>query len=121
MDKQNLWHPFTQMKQWIDEPVTIIESGHGVTVTDVEGNIFLDGFSSYWCNIHGHGEKRLTAALSQQAGKISHSTFLGYSNTPAIELAEKLVEITPEGLSKVFYSDNGSTAKGAPPEAGFLL
>ena len=109
-DKKYVWHPFTQMSVWRDEPVTIIESGRGVVVRDVEGNEYIDSFSSYWCNVHGHGEKRLSSAMQRQASKISHSTFLGFSNEPAVELAEKLVEITPDNLTKVFYSDNGSTA-----------
>ena len=86
------------MSEWRNEPVTVIESGRGVVVWDVEGNEYIDGFSSYWCNIHGHGEKRLISALQRQASKIAHSTFLGFSNEPAVELAEKLVKITPDGL-----------------------
>ncbi len=109
-DKKYIWHPFTQMKQWRKDRVTVIESGHGVKVRDVTGDQFLDGFSSYWCNIHGHGEPRLIHAAHAQLGKIAHSTFLGLSNVPAIELAERLIEIAPEGMKKVFYSDNGSTA-----------
>jgi adenosylmethionine-8-amino-7-oxononanoate aminotransferase len=110
LDKQHIWHPFTQMQTWVDEPVTIFTDGTGVTLRDTFGEQYLDGFSSYWCNIHGHGEKRLSDTLIHQAGKIAHSTFLGFSNEPAIELADKLISIAPAGISKVFYSDNGSTA-----------
>jgi adenosylmethionine-8-amino-7-oxononanoate transaminase len=109
-DKKYIWHPFTQMKDWMNEPATVIESGHGVTLRDMDGNEYLDAFSSYWCNIHGHGEPRLARALTNQMGKIAHSTFLGYSNVPAVEFAEELINSAPEGLTRVFYSDDGSTA-----------
>ncbi len=109
-DKKYIWHPFTQMKDWIESHVTIIESGRGLTLKDVTGAEYLDGHSSYWCNVHGHSNHRLNNAVKKQLNKISHSTFLGLSNAPAVDLAEKLVEITPEGLCKVFYSDDGSTA-----------
>ncbi|MGK7344629.1 MAG: adenosylmethionine--8-amino-7-oxononanoate transaminase [Candidatus Nitrospinota bacterium M3_3B_026] len=109
-DKKYVWHPFTQMKEWMEEPIVVVESGDGITVRDVRGREFMDLFSSYWCNVHGHGDERLNAAIGAQLGKISHSTFLGLSNVPAVDLAEKLAEITPEGLDRVFYSDDGSTA-----------
>lgn len=109
-DKKYIWHPFTQMKDWMSEPATVIESGQGVTLRDVDGNEYLDAFSSYWCNIHGHGEPRLARALTRQMGKIAHSTFLGYSNVPAVEFAEELINSAPDGLTRVFYSDDGSTA-----------
>ncbi|MBF0290602.1 MAG: adenosylmethionine--8-amino-7-oxononanoate transaminase [Nitrospinae bacterium] len=109
-DKRYIWHPFTQMKDWLNEPATVIESGQGVTLRDMDGKEYLDAFSSYWCNIHGHGEPRLARALTRQMGKIAHSTFLGYSNIPAVEFAEELIQSTPDGLTRVFYSDDGSTA-----------
>lgn len=109
-DKKYIWHPFTQMKDWMSEPATVIESGQGVTLRDMGGAEYLDAFSSYWCNIHGHGEPRLVRALTKQMGKIAHSTFLGYSNVPAVEFAEELIKIAPDGLARVFYSDDGSTA-----------
>jgi adenosylmethionine-8-amino-7-oxononanoate transaminase/dethiobiotin synthase len=109
-DKKYLWHPFTQMKDWMSEPATVIQSAQGVTLRDMDGGEYLDAFSSYWCNIHGHGEPRLARALSNQMGKIAHSTFLGYSNVPAVEFAEELIAVAPDGLTRVFYSDDGSTA-----------
>jgi adenosylmethionine-8-amino-7-oxononanoate transaminase/dethiobiotin synthase len=109
-DKKYLWHPFTQMKDWMNEPATVIQSGQGVTLRDMDGAEYLDAFSSYWCNIHGHGEPRLARALTNQMGKIAHSTFLGYSNVPAVEFAEELIAVAPDGLTRVFYSDDGSTA-----------
>lgn len=109
-DKKFVWHPFTQMKDWMAEPLTVIESGRGVTLKDVKGREYLDGHSSYWCNVHGHCDAELNNAVKKQLDKVAHSTFLGMSNAPAVDLAEKLVEITPEGLDRVFYSDDGSTA-----------
>jgi adenosylmethionine-8-amino-7-oxononanoate aminotransferase len=109
-DKDCLWHPFTQMRDWLAEEPIIIERGEGVFLIDIDGNRYLDGIASMWTNVHGHNHPKLNAALKNQLEKIAHSTLLGYSNIPAIQLAQKLVEITPTGLNKVFYSDNGSTA-----------
>lgn len=109
-DKDYLWHPFTQMRDWLAEEPVIIQSGEGVYLIDVEGNRYIDGIASMWTNVHGHNHPDLNAALKTQLDQIAHSTLLGYSNIPAIKLAQKLVEITSKGLNKVFYSDNGSTA-----------
>ena len=109
-DKNYLWHPFTQMQDWLAEDPVIIERGEGVYLIDIDGNRYLDGIASMWTNIHGHNHPELNTALKTQSDTIAHSTLLGYSNIPAIKLARKLVEITPSGLNKVFYSDNGSTA-----------
>jgi adenosylmethionine-8-amino-7-oxononanoate aminotransferase len=109
-DKRYLWHPFTQMQDWLTEDVVIIERGEGCYLIDTAGNRYIDGTASMWTNIHGHNHPELNTALKAQLDKIAHTTLLGYSNIPAIQLAQKLVEITPAGLNKVFYSDNGSTA-----------
>jgi adenosylmethionine-8-amino-7-oxononanoate transaminase/dethiobiotin synthase len=109
-DKKYVWHPFTQMREWMDGDVTIIGSARGVTLRGVDGAQWLDGHSSYWCNVHGHGDPAMNRALRRQIGKVSHSTFLGLSHPPAAELAEKLITLAPKGLERVFYSDNGSTA-----------
>lgn len=109
-DIKYIWHPFTQMKDYeTDEPV-IIEKGKGVYLWDIKGNKYLDGISSWWVNTLGHSNPRLNKALSAQAEKIEHVLLAGFSHEPAIELAEKLVNLTPPPLTKVFYSDNGSTA-----------
>lgn len=105
-----IWHPFTQMKEWEKEIPTIIARGEGVYLIDVEGKRYLDGVSSLWVNLHGHRKKEIDEALIHQIKQISHSTLLGLSNLPAIELADRLLRIAPSGLTKVFYSDNGSTA-----------
>ena len=109
-DKRYLWHPFTQMQDWLTEEPVIIERGEGCSLIDTAGNRYIDGVASMWTNVHGHNHPELNTALKTQLDKIAHTTLLGYSNIPAIELAKKLVEITPVGLNKVFYSDNGSTA-----------
>ena len=109
-DHAYLWHPFTQMKEWEHEEPVIIERGHGPYLIDTEGRRYLDGTSSIWVNLHGHQHPALDEALRQQLEKIAHSTLLGLSNPPAIELARELVRIVPKGLTRVFYSDDGSTA-----------
>jgi adenosylmethionine-8-amino-7-oxononanoate transaminase len=110
IDQTVLWHPFTQMRDYGRIPPLIIEEGRGSYVKDINGRWYLDGISSLWVNVHGHRKREIDEAIIQQVRKISHSTLLGISNVPAIELAEQLVKIAPRGLSKVFYSDNGSTA-----------
>ncbi len=109
-DKKYLWHPFTQMRDWEAEEPLIIEKGRGNYLYDIEGKRYFDGVSSLWVNVHGHRRKEIDDAIIRQVKTISHSTFLGLSHPPGIELAERLVNIAPEGLKRVFYSDNGSTA-----------
>jgi adenosylmethionine---8-amino-7-oxononanoate aminotransferase len=109
-DRTYLWHPFTQMQEWEREEPIIIERGKGSYLYDTHGKKYLDGTSSIWVNLHGHRHPALDRALTQQLGKIAHSTLLGLSNPPAIELARELIRIAPKGLERVFYSDNGSTA-----------
>lgn len=109
-DKKYVWHPFTQMKDWLmDEPL-VVDRAKGSYLIDTKGNRYLDGVSSLWVNVHGHGHRIVNARVREQLDKLEHSTLLGLSNTPAIELARKLTSIVPKGLTKVFYSDNGSTA-----------
>ena len=109
-DHRYLWHPFTQMQEWESEPPLIIERGQGPYLFDTDGRRYLDGVSSLWVNVHGHRQPALDRALTAQLNKIAHSTLLGLSNPPAIELARALVRLAPRGLTRVFYSDNGSTA-----------
>lgn len=109
-DRKFLWHPFTQMKEWEREPPLIIERGKGAYLIDTEGRSYLDGVSSLWVNVHGHRHPALDRAIRDQLKSIAHSTLLGLSNPPAIRLARELVRLAPAGLTKVFYSDNGSTA-----------
>ncbi len=109
-DRRFLWHPFTQMRAWEQEPPLVIERGEGPWLWDIYGRRYLDGVSSLWTNVHGHRHPRLDAAVREQLDRVAHSTLLGLSNVPAIRLARKLVEIAPRGLTRVFFSDNGSTA-----------
>ena len=110
LDKQHLWHPFTQMKDYCQLTPLIIERGSGSYLYDIEGKRYIDGVSSLWVTVHGHRKKQIDTAIIRQVNKISHSTLLGLTNAPAIRLAQKLAAIAPRGLTKVFYSDNGSTA-----------
>jgi adenosylmethionine-8-amino-7-oxononanoate transaminase len=109
-DKRFLWHPFTQMQEWFKEDIVTIEKGEGCYLFDTKGRRYIDGVSSLWCNIHGHRVKKIDNVIIAQLRKIAHSTFLGLSNVPAIELAEKLIKISPPGLSRVFYSEDGAEA-----------
>lgn len=110
LDKKYIWHPFTQMADWQKEDVLIIDRAKGNYLIDTKGKRYLDGVSSLWCNVHGHRVKEIDRAIKKQLEKVAHSTFLGLSNVPAVELAEKLILIAPKGLTRVFYSDSGSEA-----------
>ena len=110
LDKKHIWHPFTQMRDWRTEEPLIIQEGKGSYLKDVGGRWFLDGVSSLWVNIHGHRRIEIDRAIKRQLDKVAHSTLLGLANLPSIELARELVNIAPKGLTKVFYSDNGSTS-----------
>ncbi|OGW96768.1 MAG: adenosylmethionine--8-amino-7-oxononanoate transaminase [Omnitrophica WOR_2 bacterium GWA2_45_18] len=109
-DKKYLWHPFTQMRDWLAGDPLIIDRAQGCYLIDTEGRRYLDGVSSLWVNVHGHRQALIDRALKEQIDKLSHSTMLGLSNVPAIELAKKLIAVAPKGLSRVFYSDNGSSS-----------
>jgi len=108
--KSNLWHPFTQMRGWATEQAPVIESGDGVWLTDRDGRRYIDGISSLWCNVHGHSHPVIDGAIKDQLERVAHTTMLGLSHGPAEELARRLVELAPDGLARVFYSDSGSTA-----------
>jgi adenosylmethionine-8-amino-7-oxononanoate aminotransferase len=110
VDHAHLWHPFTQMQEWMSEDPCIISQGDGHYLVDVHGRKYLDGVSSLWCNVHGHRKKEINDAIKAQLDRIAHSTFLGLSHAPGIQLAQKLIEISPKGLQRVFYSDDGATA-----------
>jgi len=130
LDKNYIWHPFTQMKDWLDEKPVIIAEGRDCFLKDIYGRWYLDGVSSIWVNVFGHKKKELNNAIKKQLAMIAHSTLLGLSNVPATQLAEKLVQTVQKSfqkskiqnpkskikkenlklLNKVFYSDNGSTA-----------
>jgi adenosylmethionine-8-amino-7-oxononanoate aminotransferase len=107
LDRQVMWHPFTQMAEW--EPLVIV-AGEGNYLIDREGRRYFDGVSSLWCNVHGHRHPRLDQALRDQIDRIAHTTFLGLTHEPAVRLGAALLEVAPAGLRRVFYSDSGSTA-----------
>ena len=98
------------MKEWEEDTPIVIERGEGCYLIDSDGNRYLDGVAAIWTNVHGHCKKEINEAIKTQVDRLEHSTLLGLSNDQAALLAKRLVEITPQGLCKVFYSDNGSTA-----------
>jgi len=109
-DRAHLWHPFTQQQGWVEEEPLIVDRAEGTDLIDVQGRRYIDGVSSLWCNVHGHGHPRIDAAVREQLDRVAHTTMLGLSHRPGIELAQRLVELAPPGLTRVFYSDSGSTA-----------
>lgn len=110
LDHAHLWHPFTQQRGWTEEEPVVIESAEGTDLIDSAGRRYIDGTSSLWCNVHGHRHPTIDAAIRAQLDRVAHSTMLGLTHAPAAELASRLVEIAPPGLTRVFYSDAGSTA-----------
>jgi adenosylmethionine---8-amino-7-oxononanoate aminotransferase len=110
LDHDHLWHPFTQQRDWVAEEPLLIEAAEGTELIDTQGNRYLDGVSSLWCNVHGHRHPEIDAAIREQLDRVAHSTMLGLSHPGAAELADRLIEIAPVGLNRVFYSDSGSTA-----------
>ncbi len=107
-DKKSIWHPFTPLKGMDD--VLAIEKAEGVKLYTEDGKKIIDAISSWWVNIHGHSNPYLATAIADQAKKLEHVIFAGFTHEPATRLAERLLEILPDNQSKVFYSDNGSTA-----------
>ena len=110
LDHKHLWHPFTQHALWSKSDPLIIASASGCELVDVRGDTYLDGVSSLWVNVHGHGHHRVDAAIRKQLASVAHSTFLGLTHEPGIRLAAALVERTPAALTRVFFSDSGSSA-----------
>ncbi len=110
LDHAHLWHPFTQQHDWCTEAPVVIEAADGTDLIDGDGRRYIDGVSSLWCNVHGHGHPLIDAAVHEQLDRVAHSTMLGLTHPTAVALAARLVEIAPPGLSRVFYSESGSTA-----------
>ena len=112
LDKRYLWHPFTHMRQWLadDGQPLVITAAEGMYLIDSDGNRYLDGVSSLWCNVHGHRVSEIDNAIRAQLETVAHTTMLGLASEPAILLAERLIKLAPPGLAKVFYSDAGATA-----------
>jgi adenosylmethionine---8-amino-7-oxononanoate aminotransferase len=110
LDHRHVWHPFTQQQGWDEETPLMIERGEGVYLFDTDGRRYIDGTASLWCNVHGHRHPAIDRAIHEQVDRVSHTTMLGLSHPGATELAGRLVEIAPPGLTRVFYSDSGATA-----------
>jgi adenosylmethionine---8-amino-7-oxononanoate aminotransferase len=109
-DRRHLWHPFTQMREYLDLPPLAIASGRGGWLTGTDGRTYLDGNASIWTNVHGHRDPDLDAALVRQLGRVAHATLLGLTHGPGAELAAELAALAPAGLGRVFFSDNGAGA-----------
>jgi adenosylmethionine-8-amino-7-oxononanoate aminotransferase len=109
-DLQYIWHPCSQMKDYEDFPPIVIERGKGAYLYDIDGKSYLDAVSSWWVNLFGHSNDRINTAIHKQMEKLEHVIFANFSHKAAIELAEEIVRITPQGLNKVFFADNGSSA-----------
>jgi adenosylmethionine-8-amino-7-oxononanoate aminotransferase len=109
-DRRYLWHPFTQQRGWESEEPLVVARADGSWLIDGDGRRYIDGVSSLWCTVHGHRHPLLDLAIKDQLDRVAHSTMLGLTHEPAIELARRLVELAPAGLARVFYSDSGSTA-----------
>src|SRR5437016_7260396 len=111
-DKRFVWHPFTNMREWCapeHEPLVLVE-GHGALLRDSRGREYIDGNSSIWTNIHGHNHPHINAAIHRQLDRVAHTSFLGFTNPPAVELAQAIIGLFPDNsLSRVFFSDDGST------------
>jgi adenosylmethionine-8-amino-7-oxononanoate transaminase len=110
LDKQYLWHPFTQMQEWVEGTPLIIERAEGCELIDIDGRRYLDGISSLWVTVHGHGHPEIDAAVRAQLDRVSHTTLLGLTHPLAAELAAKLIAVAPTGLTRVFYSEAGAAA-----------
>src|SRR3954447_26038385 len=107
-DRKYIWHPFTQQKNMTD-PIPIIK-GSGSLLFDENGNSYIDAISSWWVNLHGHAHPYIAKKIYQQALQLEQVIFAGFTHQPAVDLAERLLQILPRGFSKIFYSDNGSTS-----------
>lgn len=110
LDRAHLWHPFTQMQAWPDDDPIVVERADGNYLVDTLGRRFFDGISSLWTNVHGHNVPALNAAVAEQLKRVAHSTLLGQASVTSIQLATRIAQLTPPDLSKVFFSDSGSTA-----------
>jgi adenosylmethionine-8-amino-7-oxononanoate aminotransferase len=112
-DLAAVWHPFTQHALWPGDEPLVIDRAAGAYLYDVEGRAYLDGVSSLWVTVHGHGEPAIDTAIREQLGRLDHSTFLGLTHEPGIRVAEELLRVAPPNLAKVFFAGDGSSAAEA--------
>jgi adenosylmethionine-8-amino-7-oxononanoate aminotransferase len=110
LDLAHVWHPFTQMQDYGATEPLIVQRAEGNWLIDTEGRRYLDGFSSLWCNVHGHRVDAIDQAIREQLAEVAHSTLLGSASVPSIELAARLAAVAPTGLTRVFYAENGASA-----------
>lgn len=110
LDQRHVWHPFTQQLGWSEEDPVVIAEAEGTDLIDESGRRYIDGTSSLWCNVHGHRHPRIDQAVRDQLDRVAHSTMLGLTHAPGAELAARLADVAPPGMSRVFFSDSGSTA-----------
>src|SRR5438128_2252410 len=106
LDRQHIWHPFTPMTLWMESDPLVIRAAEGMYLIDSDGNRYLDGVSSLWCNVHGHRVPEIDRAIREQLEKVAHTTQLGLASESAIILADRLMKIVPPNLKKIFYSDS---------------
>src|SRR5687767_10017808 len=118
-DAEHVWHPFTQMREYLAAEPLVVERAEGHYLIDDRGRRLFDGTSALWCNLLGHRVPEIDAAVADQLGRFAHSTLLGATHPAAAELARRLVEIAPAGLAHVFFSDNGATAVEAALKIAF--
>jgi adenosylmethionine-8-amino-7-oxononanoate aminotransferase len=118
-DLRHVWHPFTAQSAWPDDEPLVIERAEGMHLIDTDGNRYLDGVSSLWLSVHGHGVPEIETAIRDQLARLDHATFLGLTHEPGIELAERLLDTAPAGLSRVFYAGDGSSAVEAAIKMAF--
>jgi len=118
-DLRHVWHPFTAHSAWPNDEPLVIERAEGMHLFDTDGNRYLDGVSSLWLSVHGHGVPEIDAAIRDQLTRLDHATFLGLTHEPGIELAERLLDTASDGLSRVFYAGDGSSAVEAAIKMAF--
>jgi adenosylmethionine---8-amino-7-oxononanoate aminotransferase len=118
-DLRHVWHPFTAQSAWADDEPLVIERAEGMHLFDTDGTSYLDGVSSLWLSVHGHAVPEIDEAIRRQLGRLDHATFLGLTHEPGIELAERLLDTAPHGLSRVFYAGDGSSAVEAAIKMAF--
>src|SRR5690554_5216436 len=110
-DLKSVWHPCTQMKDHESLLLIPIKRGEGVWLEDFESNRYIDAVSTWWVNLFGHGNPRINSAIQEQVGQLEHVILAGFTHEPVVNLSERLIEVTPDGLNKCFYADNGSRSE----------